>query len=428
MIERLSFADSARYNAIEAASHLARYMLARAWAPGRRVLDVACGEGYGAYLLAAQWGAASVDAVDLAPEAIAAARANFAHPRIRFHEHDAMRLTELFAGRQFDLIVSLETIEHVPDAEGFLAELARLRAPNGCVILSCPNDWWYYRSAEERNPFHVRKFRLEEFLALGHAAFGPPREVLLGTPLAGFTNCPRGSADLKVGGGTDHPRALLTAHACGEHLVLPSDEEVSAANCSYFAAVWGDSPEHAGAGTAALFPCSMTASMQATQAASIEALRDEVVHLRTELHAARAEAKREAERIAALDRSRAELEHALVEARDAKTELRDALDRAERARREAELRLAAVQAEHEYVQEQAFRTRCHAEWLEQQVQTLERQRTALEQQAQTLEQQRTALEEQRTALAARVADLERTWGNRIWGLGRRIFHRLRGRR
>ncbi len=412
MIERLSFADTARYNAIEAASHLARYMLARALAPGRRVLDVACGEGYGAYLLAEQWGAASVDAVDLAPEALAVAQAHFAHSRIRYHVHDALRLTELFAGRQFDLIVSLETMEHVSDAERFLAELARLRAPDGIVVLSCPNDWWYYRTSEERNPFHVRKFRLEEFLALGQAAFGPPRQVLLGTPVAGFTNCARDSADLMTGGGLDHPRALLAAHGPGEHLVLPADENVSEANCSYFAAVWGGASDGAGAGTTALFPCSMTASMQATQAASIAALRDEVVHLRTELHAVQAEATRQTQRAEALARGQADAERALRQTElrlaaaqaeraaaldQAKAEYAAALARvqadAELALRQTELRLAAVQAEHEYVREEAFRMRRHAEWL-----------------------------------ATRVADLERTWGNRVWGLGRRIFHRLRGRK
>lgn len=393
MIERLSFADTARYNAIEAASHLARYMLARALAPGRRVLDVACGEGYGAYLLAEQWGAASVDAVDLAPEAVAAGQAHFAHPRIRYHVHDALRLTELFAGRQFDLIVSLETMEHVPDAERFFAELARLRAPDGVVVVSCPNDWWYYRTPEERSPFHVRKFRLEEFLALGRAAFGPPQQVLLGTPVGGFTNCPRDSADLTPGGGMDHPRAMLGAHAPGAHLVLPADEDVSEANCSYFAAVWGCVPDSAGAGSAALFPSSMTASMQATQAASIAALRDEVVHLRTELHAVRAEAAWQTQRAAAQVEAHAEVERTLDQVNGALAEARRAWAEAERERRQAELRLAAVQAEHEYVREEAFRTRRHAEWL-----------------------------------ATRVADLERTWGNRVWGLGRRIFHRLRGRK
>ena len=62
LAERLQFGSEMAYNAMDAAEHLARYAMLRSICVGKRVLDVACGEGYGSYLLA-QWGAASVTAV-----------------------------------------------------------------------------------------------------------------------------------------------------------------------------------------------------------------------------------------------------------------------------------------------------------------------------------------------------------------------------
>jgi SAM-dependent methyltransferase/uncharacterized coiled-coil protein SlyX len=357
MIERLSFASDQRYNAIEAASHLNRYLLARRLCAGKRVLDVACGEGYGAYLMARYWGAAAVDAVDIAPEAVARARELFAHERVRFHCHPAEALDDLFPPGQFDLIVSLETIEHVADAAAFLAVLKRHLRPEGAVVISCPNDYWYYPSAEERNPFHVRKYTLEEFRALVEGVLGPARQMLLGTPLAGFVNVPAEASELSVGGGQDSPLALLSARAPPEALLLPRDEGVSWRNCSYFVGIWTAPDPAPPEGCAVLFPCSMTASTHASQAASIHNLREEVIHLRTKLYEA-------ARQLRAQDPSGANHEAALHDLRAQLQATGERTAALEREKRHAELRLAALRAENEYMHEEAFRTRRHMEWLE----------------------------------------------------------------
>src|SRR4051812_14478530 len=100
-MERLSCTSSVRYNATEAAIHMARYELAAPYCKGGRVLDIACGEGYGAYALS-QHGALSVDAVDSSPQAISNARALFTKAGIQFHLHDAESVDELFSGKCFD--------------------------------------------------------------------------------------------------------------------------------------------------------------------------------------------------------------------------------------------------------------------------------------------------------------------------------------
>src|SRR3954469_3944429 len=142
-MERLSCTSTVSYNATEAAIHMARYQLAVPYCKGKSVLDVACGEGYGAFALR-QLGAASVDGVDNSPEAVKNAKTLFSKPGIQFHLHDAERIDELFPDQRFDVIVCLETIEHLKDPTRFLRVLQKVAAENATIIISCPNDQWYY--------------------------------------------------------------------------------------------------------------------------------------------------------------------------------------------------------------------------------------------------------------------------------------------
>jgi SAM-dependent methyltransferase len=136
--------------AVEASlqEHLARYRFARERVRGR-VLDVACGTGYGTSMLDAV-------GVDLSLEALRYARR---HPA-RYVAADAGRLP---FGRAFDAVVSFETIEHVPDPARFVAECARV----GLFLVSTPNkDLWSPRSATPLQRHHVKEFTRKEFLAV----------------------------------------------------------------------------------------------------------------------------------------------------------------------------------------------------------------------------------------------------------------------
>src|SRR5450759_2589348 len=150
-IERLSFDKKAPpYHAHFAAEHSVRYSLVREQSRGKRILDVACGQGFGSYLMA-KWGATQVVGVDVAPDAIKAARSLFRHKKVRYVLGDATKLDQVLAKeRPFDLIVCFETIEHVNDPTLLLGHLAKFLAPNGMIVISCPND----HSADEHNPFH----------------------------------------------------------------------------------------------------------------------------------------------------------------------------------------------------------------------------------------------------------------------------------
>jgi SAM-dependent methyltransferase len=141
--------------------HMARYNFAARLTRGKRVLDAGCGAGYGSAELAKM--AESVTGVDIAPEAIAFARAHYELPNLRFEMASCTALS--FADAAFDLVVAFEVIEHLEDWRGFLQEVRRVLAPSGQLIVSTPNKLYYTesRGAEGANPFHVHEFDFEEF-------------------------------------------------------------------------------------------------------------------------------------------------------------------------------------------------------------------------------------------------------------------------
>ncbi len=149
--------------------HFHRYAFAWQAARGRRVLDAACGEGYGSALLAAT--AASVVGVDISETTVAHARARYPEiPNLRFETHDATALDAL-PDASFDLIASFETLEHVEAQERMLAGFKRLLAPGGVLLVSSPDKAQYSDAAGHANPFHVRELYRGEFEALLGAQF-----------------------------------------------------------------------------------------------------------------------------------------------------------------------------------------------------------------------------------------------------------------
>ncbi|MGI0490379.1 class I SAM-dependent methyltransferase [Alkalinema pantanalense CENA528] len=149
--------------------HMLRYALVAPFVPGQRVLDISCGAGYGSQYLAIQ-GAREVVGADNSEESIQFAAQYYPHPNVAYQVADAHALTT-FEEASFDVIVSFETIEHLARPRIFLAELRRLLKPDGKLFLSCPND---YRIAPANwvSPYHLHRFRFEEFRNLFLSVFG----------------------------------------------------------------------------------------------------------------------------------------------------------------------------------------------------------------------------------------------------------------
>lgn len=143
--------------------HWHRYAFARRLAAGKRVLDAACGEGYGSALLAQV--AAEVVGVDIDSTSVEHARARYAaNPGLSFERADAAKLP--FADGSFDVIVSFETLEHLAEQEQMIAGFARVLRDDGVLLVSSPDKRTYSEVSGFRNEFHVRELYREELLDL----------------------------------------------------------------------------------------------------------------------------------------------------------------------------------------------------------------------------------------------------------------------
>ena len=147
------------------ALHLKRYEFALAYCRGASVLDAGCGVGYGTAHLARV--AERVVGVDVSDDAVSYARAHYAGPNVEFLAADVLELP--FADDSFGVVCSFEIVEHVSDAERFVAELARVLKPGGRLVLSTPraDD----PTVRPDNPFHEREFDADELRALLSSSF-----------------------------------------------------------------------------------------------------------------------------------------------------------------------------------------------------------------------------------------------------------------
>ncbi len=138
--------------------HRHRYYMARPFVTGKRVLDIACGEGYGSDILAAD--ASQVIGIDIDPATVDHAKAKYAKANLSFV---VGRCEEIpLANDSVDVVVSFETIEHTREHRRMIAELRRVLAPGGLVVISSPNTL-VYSAATKHNPFHLKEVDLEEF-------------------------------------------------------------------------------------------------------------------------------------------------------------------------------------------------------------------------------------------------------------------------
>jgi ubiquinone/menaquinone biosynthesis C-methylase UbiE/MoaA/NifB/PqqE/SkfB family radical SAM enzyme/Flp pilus assembly protein TadD len=143
--------------------HLHRYRFAVDLVDGQRVLDLACGEGYGADLLASE--AAEVVGIDIDPAAVVHATRTYRRDNLRFLEGSMTRLP-LADEDRFDVITCFEALEHITEQEALLAEVKRLLAPGGLFLVSTPDKRTYSDEAGYDNPYHPKELYLEEFCEL----------------------------------------------------------------------------------------------------------------------------------------------------------------------------------------------------------------------------------------------------------------------
>jgi SAM-dependent methyltransferase len=148
--------------------HLARYEWAVSFCSGKRVLDAACGNGYGAELL--RHAGAAVVGLDVAAEGIEEGQ----HlGRRNLLLGDATILP--FRSGAFDIFVSFETVEHVKAHASYVAEAHRVLKRGGTFICSTPNRALVNpgNTIDDRpfNPFHIREYTQRELAAVLQSKF-----------------------------------------------------------------------------------------------------------------------------------------------------------------------------------------------------------------------------------------------------------------
>jgi 2-polyprenyl-3-methyl-5-hydroxy-6-metoxy-1,4-benzoquinol methylase len=138
------------------AFHLARYQFASGLASGKVVADIACGTGYGTEIISRDGKALKAIGVDIDEQAIAYASARHRRHNVEFlcTPGDETNIPD----QTIDLVVSFETLEHVPNDDALLKEFHRMLKPGGMLLCSVPNNW-----PIERTPHHVRVYDRRSF-------------------------------------------------------------------------------------------------------------------------------------------------------------------------------------------------------------------------------------------------------------------------
>nr|HEX4317064.1 class I SAM-dependent methyltransferase [Kofleriaceae bacterium] len=193
------------------ALHLERYELAARHARGR-VLDCACGAGYGTRLVADRASSQVVEAVgvDIAAEAVAYAQAHYGRAGVRYVHADATKFHD-DGGGVFDTVISLETIEHVPDPTSLLRALVSHLRPGGVMIASVPTT-----PSVDANPHHLHDFTeasfADMFAPYSLARVDELRQVQPYSPIAALRRSEQRMADLRPSLARyylKHPRAAV---------------------------------------------------------------------------------------------------------------------------------------------------------------------------------------------------------------------------
>lgn len=168
-LERVSFRNPEPRGQLQEETlrlHKERYAYAGRFVEGQCVLDLACGVGYGSVILK-NAGAASVVGVDISASAIEEAKELYAREGVHFFCEDyrdirntekaAPELAQAFE-QQFDVVVCLETIEHLPDPTNFIQTMMGGLRSDGLLIGSVP-----VTPSVDANPYHLHDFSPRTF-------------------------------------------------------------------------------------------------------------------------------------------------------------------------------------------------------------------------------------------------------------------------
>ena len=234
------------------AEHWHRYHFVLPLIAGKKVLDVASGEGYGSALMATVAG--SVCGMDVSNVAVAHASGTYAERQnLSFSQGSCETLP--FGDATFDAVVSFETIEHIVEQKEFLDEIKRVLKPSGLLIMSSPNRAEYSDARGYSNEFHVKElYRAELAELLGtrfqHTRWFSQRNAFVSMIVPEISGASAGVSGNTISGETltiskakpDTPAPALPALY---FLVVATDDDAAIDQVSARVSVFGDSEEWA---------------------------------------------------------------------------------------------------------------------------------------------------------------------------------------
>jgi len=142
--------------------HLHRYAIAKELVSEKRVLDIACGEGYGSSILASR--AKSIIGVDISQETIEHAQSKYKNNNLEFRLGSCSSIP--LSDNSVDVVISFETIEHHDQHNAMMAEIKRVLTHQGILLISSPNKLEYSDIPKYSNPYHVKELYRGELISL----------------------------------------------------------------------------------------------------------------------------------------------------------------------------------------------------------------------------------------------------------------------
>lgn len=153
--------------------NVVRYKYACNLSDGKKVLDIACGTGYGSHMLSTQGNAFNVTGVDISQEAINIANSSFKAQSVHFLTASAYKIP--LDDESKDFLVSFETLEHLEKPLAFLEELRRISTSNSLLLISTPKNETSSRH-QPANPYHICEYNYVEFYDMLKSVF-PNRNI-----------------------------------------------------------------------------------------------------------------------------------------------------------------------------------------------------------------------------------------------------------
>lgn len=142
--------------------HLHRYAFALQFIDNKIVVDIASGEGYGAYLLSSK--ANTIIGVDIDIEAVEHSKKKYLKNNLSYLHGSATEIP--VETGIIDVVISFETIEHHDKHQEMMNEIKRILKPDGVLIISSPDKLYYSDAPNFKNEFHVKELYFEEFKSL----------------------------------------------------------------------------------------------------------------------------------------------------------------------------------------------------------------------------------------------------------------------